>query len=100
MEAGAHEALQTHLRAEMLLSGLSSRLFLSRMKLSMQHAPISVMQFFLGVGYPYFYLAETQLPRLAEETGVRFIWHGVYSPELLAGADAKRIALVNVFQAA
>jgi hypothetical protein len=100
VEAGTHEALQTHLRAKMLLSGLSLRLFLCRMKLSMQHAPISVMQFFFGVGNPCSYLAETQLPKLAEETGVRFIWHGVYSPELLAGADAKRIALVDVFQAA
>ena len=45
--------------------------------------------FYFGPGSRYSYLASTQLPRISEETGARFIWRAVYSPELIArtGSD-------------
>jgi hypothetical protein len=83
MQAGAHEALQTHLRAKMLLSGAIPEAFSFPNEAIDAACAISVMQFFFGVGNPYSYLAETQLPKLAEETGVRFIWHGSIAPSSL-----------------
>jgi 2-hydroxychromene-2-carboxylate isomerase len=44
------------------------------------------VRFFFGIGSRYSYLAATQMPRLAEETGARFDWRAVHSPELIAGA--------------
>jgi 2-hydroxychromene-2-carboxylate isomerase len=45
--------------------------------------------FYFDPGSRYSYLASTQLPRISEETGARFIWRAVYSPELIvrAGSD-------------
>jgi 2-hydroxychromene-2-carboxylate isomerase len=42
--------------------------------------------FYFGPGSRYCYLASTQLQRIREETGARFIWRAVYSPELIARA--------------
>jgi 2-hydroxychromene-2-carboxylate isomerase len=49
----------------------------------------NTVQFFFGSGSRYSYLAASQLPKLAEETGAHFRWRAVYSPELIrrAGAD-------------
>jgi 2-hydroxychromene-2-carboxylate isomerase len=44
------------------------------------------VRFFFGIGSRYSYLAATQVPRLAEETGARFDWRALHSPELIAGA--------------
>ena len=44
--------------------------------------------FYFGPGSRYSYLASTQLPRISEETGARFIWRAVYSPELIARAGS------------
>jgi 2-hydroxychromene-2-carboxylate isomerase len=44
------------------------------------------VQFFFGVGSRYSYLAATQLPKLAVETGVRFLWRPLHSRELIARA--------------
>ncbi len=45
--------------------------------------------FFFGIGSRYSYLAATQVPRLAAETGARFVWRPLYSGELIqrAGPD-------------
>ncbi len=47
------------------------------------------VQFFFGVGSRYSYLAATQAPQLAHETGARFVWRAVHSRELIgrAGPD-------------
>ena len=47
------------------------------------------IQFFFGIGSRYSYLAATQVPRLAAETGARFVWRPLYSGELIqrAGPD-------------
>jgi 2-hydroxychromene-2-carboxylate isomerase len=44
------------------------------------------VRFFFGIGSRYSYIAATQLPRLAQETGARFDWRALHSPELIAGA--------------
>jgi 2-hydroxychromene-2-carboxylate isomerase len=44
------------------------------------------VRFFFGIGSRYSYLAATQVPRLAGETGARFDWRAIHSPELIAGA--------------
>ena len=44
------------------------------------------VRFFFGIGSRYSYLAATQVPRLAQETGARFDWRALHSPELIAGA--------------
>jgi 2-hydroxychromene-2-carboxylate isomerase len=51
------------------------------------HAP--EVLFFFGVGSRYSYLAATQLADIAAQTGARFSWRAVHSPELIArtGAD-------------
>ena len=43
------------------------------------------VQFFFGIGSRYSYLAATQVPSLARETGARFEWRAIHSPELIAG---------------
>jgi 2-hydroxychromene-2-carboxylate isomerase len=50
---------------------------------------LSTVQFFFGVGSRYSYLASTQAPKLARETGARFVWRAVDSRELIkrAGPD-------------
>ena len=47
------------------------------------------VQFFFGVGSRYSYLAATQVPRLAAETGAHFEWRALNGRELIesAGAD-------------
>jgi 2-hydroxychromene-2-carboxylate isomerase len=44
------------------------------------------VQFFFGLGSRYSYLAATQIPKLAAETGVRFHWRPLHSRELIARA--------------
>ena len=44
------------------------------------------VRFFFGIGSRYSYLAATQVPPLARETGARFDWRALHSPELIAGA--------------
>ena len=44
------------------------------------------VQFFFGIGSRYSYLAATQLPKLAAETGARFLWRPLHSRELIARA--------------
>jgi 2-hydroxychromene-2-carboxylate isomerase len=44
------------------------------------------VRFYFGIGSRYSYLAATQVPRLAAETGARFDWRAIHSPELIAGA--------------
>lgn len=44
------------------------------------------VQFFFGIGSRYSYLAATQVPLLAHETGARFEWRAIHSPELIASA--------------
>ena len=46
---------------------------------------MTTVRFFFGIGSRYSYLAATQVPRLAAETGARFEWRAVHSPELIAG---------------
>ena len=50
------------------------------------------VQFFLGLGSRYSYLAATQVPLLARETAARFDWRALHSPELIvdAGPDPFR----------
>jgi 2-hydroxychromene-2-carboxylate isomerase len=47
---------------------------------------VTTVRFFFGIGSRYSYLAATQVPRLATETGARFEWRAVHSPELIASA--------------
>jgi 2-hydroxychromene-2-carboxylate isomerase len=51
--------------------------------------------FYFGPGSRYSYLASTQLPRISEETGARFIWRAVYSPELIARAGSDPFHAAN-----
>jgi 2-hydroxychromene-2-carboxylate isomerase len=51
--------------------------------------------FYFGPGSRYSYLASTQLPRISEETGARFIWRAVYSPELIASAGSDPFQAAN-----
>ena len=51
--------------------------------------------FYFGPGSRYSYLASTQLPRISEETGTRFIWRAVYSPELIARAGSDPFHAAN-----
>jgi 2-hydroxychromene-2-carboxylate isomerase len=51
--------------------------------------------FYFGPGSRYSYLASTQLPRICEETGARFIWRAVYSPELIARAGSDPFHAAN-----
>jgi len=44
------------------------------------------VRFFFGIGSRYSYLAATQVSSLARETGARFEWRAIHSPELIAGA--------------
>jgi 2-hydroxychromene-2-carboxylate isomerase len=44
------------------------------------------VRFFFGIGSRYSYLAATQVPLLARETGAHFDWRALHSPELIAGA--------------
>jgi 2-hydroxychromene-2-carboxylate isomerase len=44
------------------------------------------VRFFFGIGSRYSYLAATQVPQLARETGARFDWRAVNSAELIGGA--------------
>jgi 2-hydroxychromene-2-carboxylate isomerase len=44
------------------------------------------VRFFFGIGSRYSYLAATQVPSLARETGARFEWRAIHSPELIADA--------------
>ena len=44
------------------------------------------VRFFFGIGSRYSYLAAAQVPLLARETGARFDWRALHSPELIAGA--------------
>ena len=46
------------------------------------------VRFFFGIGSRYSYLAATQVPLLARETGARFEWCAIHSPELIAGAGS------------
>ena len=50
------------------------------------------VQFFFSLGSRYSYLAATQVPKLAAETGARFVWRPLSSRELipLAGSDPFR----------
>src|SRR5262249_6633490 len=50
------------------------------------------VQFFFGIGSRYSYLAATQVPKLAAETGARFRWRALDSRELIeqAGPDPFR----------
>jgi 2-hydroxychromene-2-carboxylate isomerase len=55
------------------------------------------VDFFFGLGSRYSYLASTQIPLIARETGARFIWRPLYSRVLIAragrdpfAADARR----------
>jgi 2-hydroxychromene-2-carboxylate isomerase len=47
---------------------------------------VTTVRFFFGIGSRYSYLAATQVPRLAIETGARFDWRAVHSPELIVSA--------------
>jgi len=47
---------------------------------------VTTVRFFFGIGSRYSYLAATQVPRLAIETGARFEWRALHSPELIASA--------------
>jgi 2-hydroxychromene-2-carboxylate isomerase len=47
---------------------------------------VTTVRFFFGIGSRYSYLAATQVPRLAVETGARFEWRAVHSPELIASS--------------
>jgi 2-hydroxychromene-2-carboxylate isomerase len=51
--------------------------------------------FYFGPGSRYSYLASTQLRRISEETGARFIWRAVYSPELIARAGSDPFHAAN-----
>jgi 2-hydroxychromene-2-carboxylate isomerase len=55
------------------------------------------VQFFFGIGSRYSYLAATQLPKLAAETGARFLWRPLHSRELIAraGPDPFRAELAR-----
>jgi len=44
------------------------------------------VDFFFGAGSRYSYLASTQLKRIAEDTGVTFVWRPLFSGELIARA--------------
>jgi 2-hydroxychromene-2-carboxylate isomerase len=44
------------------------------------------VRFFFGIGSRYSYLAATQVPHLARETGAHFDWRALHSPELIADA--------------
>jgi 2-hydroxychromene-2-carboxylate isomerase len=59
------------------------------MESSNRPSATTTVQFFFSIGSRYSYLVATQLPGLAEETGARFLWRAVSSPELIrrAGAD-------------
>jgi 2-hydroxychromene-2-carboxylate isomerase len=46
------------------------------------------VRFFFGIGSRYSYLAATQVPHLARETGARFDWRALHSPELIAGVGS------------
>jgi 2-hydroxychromene-2-carboxylate isomerase len=55
------------------------------------------VDFFFGLGSRYSYLAATQVPLIARETGARFIWRPLFSRVLIAragrdpfAADARR----------
>jgi 2-hydroxychromene-2-carboxylate isomerase len=52
----------------------------------------ATVQFFFGVDSRYSYLASTRVPKLAAETGARFIWRALYSDDLIerAGPDPFR----------
>jgi 2-hydroxychromene-2-carboxylate isomerase len=47
---------------------------------------VTTVRFFFGIGSRYSYLAATQVPRFAVETGARFEWRAVHSPELIASS--------------
>jgi 2-hydroxychromene-2-carboxylate isomerase len=51
--------------------------------------------FYFGPGSRYSYLASTQLPRITQETGARFIWRAIYSPELIARAGSDPFHAAN-----
>jgi 2-hydroxychromene-2-carboxylate isomerase len=44
------------------------------------------VDFFFGLGSRYSYLAATQVPLIARETGTRFVWRPLYSRMLIARA--------------
>jgi 2-hydroxychromene-2-carboxylate isomerase len=44
------------------------------------------VDFYFGLGSRYSYLAATQVPRIARETGAHFVWRPLYSRVLIARA--------------
>lgn len=59
----------------------------------MAPTPAATVEFFFGPGSRYSYLAATQVPALAAETGARFRWRALNSGELIerAGPDPFRV---------
>ncbi len=51
------------------------------------------VDFFFGLGSRYSYLAATQVPLIARETGARFIWRPLYSRVLIARAGRDPFAV-------
>lgn len=62
------------------------------------------INFYFGIGSRYSYLASTQLDRIERETGFNFVWHPIYSPDLIKKtsgviySDSKIGSLNNLFR--